>query len=185
MGLHYVNKCVLLDEHDIDGLAEVGDFETFAQMVEAACAEEFSPEMDFPEYQYLGTVSERFDSAQAKEADYAEPHFLDGGAGWNANLGGIAACAGLSDEALKSLEGGAARFEADTRHEIQRMLEARDYTQAQSLCGALLGLQRSGLPGFRDGLDMSYGGDNEALDCRVQNHGPGRRILAEFAFVHD
>lgn len=185
MGLHYVNKCILLDEQELDG-ALAADFDALEQKVQAECASLFEEEDSFPVYEYLGFTSERFDRTAIAGADYAEPEFLAPEHDWWANVTYVASqLGGLPEEELAGLPGGGLRFEASLRSRLEQLVRQGDYQGAQALCVLLDGIKRSGLPGFREEDNMTMGGDADALDFRSGNHGTGSRIVAEIAFVWD
>lgn len=193
MGLHYVNKLLLLDERELPLTPAAATFPELEAAVVAECSAEFEgaedPEFEdtgFPEYELLGIASERFNRSSLHDGNYAEPTWLQD-AGWDATVEDVFKWTGCGSHAqLDPHADGQQGFEDRMRSEILQHISAAQYGQAGDLCHALAGFQKSGgLPGFRDAYHMTTGGEDDLLDYRRQNHGPGQRILAEIAFVWD
>lgn len=189
MGMHYVNKLLLLNESDIMVKGQSPET-SFADLWELA--EEhgsmYQSEYEFPLCSVLGFTSERFDETILWD-DYCEPNWLSENATWDQNLLCVFQSSGGLDEATaleflqtNDMQAVTSKLES----QAQSYLQNKDYYDSGKLLQTLHSLQGRDLPGFQPGFHFTQGGDDDSLDMRCdEKTGTGSRVLLELAFLWD
>ena len=183
MGNITINKGLLLDERDLDGLPHAG-LESLAERIHDHLVNEFEAEDGWPLLEILGVASERFGATHCFPFEDARPQWI--AATGNVRSALLAECQrlGLPDpEALLDMAHTAqGAIETRLRARICEHVMAGEDGAAENLLCALAGLGESGLPGVLDRTSFSDAGDEMLHDFRTADHGPGTRLLAEIAF---
>ncbi|MBR9765837.1 MAG: hypothetical protein GYB53_20535 [Rhodobacteraceae bacterium] len=176
-------KGLLLDEADF-ALPRDCDMEALAQAVEGYLVPEFSDEFDHPSLEIIGVVSEGLGQTTACSSDHVRPTWVKPDIEFRDIFLGKAAWLGIPEPlAITTLETGRTDgIEAHLEDRIRAHVEDRDYDGAQKLMEHLSGLRSSGIPGVKGPGGFDTRGDDEIVDFRVNNYGPGRRIFAEIVF---
>ena len=176
-------KGLLLDEADF-ALPRDCDMETLAQAVEGYLMAEFSDEFDHPSLEIIGVVSEGLGETTACSSDDVRAVWVKPDMQFRDIFLGMATGLGIPEPlAITTLETGRTDgIEAHLENRIRTHVEDRDYDGAQILMENLSGLRSSGVPGMKQASGFDTDGDDMIVDYRVNNYGPGRRILAEIAF---
>jgi hypothetical protein len=183
MGNDIRNKGLLLDEADF-ALPSDCTLETLAESVLEFCQAAFSNEFDNPSLEFYGVVAEGFPEEDAC-AFHEEPTiWLEKNMGFRGTFLKLADGLGIPEEkasqAIKTGHGDL--LEDHLKIEVMRHLDDRDYHEAEALMLHLPGVREIGLPGVLHGGHFDKSGRDVIVDYRVNNYGPGRRILAEIGF---
>ncbi|SEK10272.1 hypothetical protein MAA5396_04843 [Marinovum algicola] len=176
-------KGLLLDEADF-ALPRNCDMEALTEAVEGYLVPEFSDEFDRPSLEIIGVVSEGLGQTTACSSDHVRPTWVKPDIEFRDIVLGIAIGLGFPEPlAITTLETGRTDgIEAHLENRIRALVEDRDYDGARMLMEHLSGLRSSGIPGVIEASSFDTRGEDEIVDFRVNNYGPGRRILAEIAF---
>lgn len=190
MGLHYVSKCLLVDERDYSPNFAQEFPEFFWLTDDLSCraadyAERHAGLGDASEVEILGCVSERFNTSEFENSDF-DGNWGVTGQDWVTCLAtGLTSLTRLDREIVEEILAGetdAARS-APLKAQVQKMIEEGEYGYAKRLLSALEGLKSSGLPGFESMEELTCGGRDAAHDMRQGTYPPGSRMLVEIAFV--
>lgn len=188
MGSHYINKAILLDERDIE--AEFGvSLDKMDELREFGFEHlrSVSGEWEFPSVDQIGLVSERFDKTCLLDPEDRQL-WLREDRGWEASLHALLEDLGALDQETR------ARFRktGDIDHLIGEVswracdaIRAESFSLAITYATTLENCRVAGLPCFRARSTFTSGGEEDGHDFRSRNYGPGRRIIAEIAFVWD
>lgn len=183
MGNYTVSKGILLDERDFEGAPHAG-LESLAERIHDHLADEFELEEGWPLLEVLGVASERFDGTHIFGFESTRPQWIDAEGDFRSAL--LAEYERLrlpEPEALLRLaETAPTAVEPGLRQKICEQVLAGAYRHAERLMSALADIREVRLPGIRTEDHFSREGDEELLDFRQANHGPGTRLLAEIAF---
>lgn len=183
MGNHFRHQGILLDEADFD-LPPDCDMDTVAQAVEAFLAAEFRDAYETPFLGMIAVVSEGLDQTTACCLDGGrglwirpETNFEDIFVGVASGLGIPAA---LTVDTLKTA--CTDRIEAYVERRIGQSVRDRCYDDTKLLLDELSGLRSSGIPGVKAPGEFDTSCEDKIVNFRINNYGPGRRILAEIVF---
>lgn len=183
MGNDLRHKGLLLDEADF-ALPRDCDMETLVQAVENYCVAEFSYEFDDPSLEIFGFSSERLEETSVCHCDPWKAEWIKSGILFRDIFLGLAAelriPEALAVEAMRT--GRMENLEAHLKDRIRAHLDDRDYYDADWLMRYMPALWSTGLPGVRAADEFDTRGEDMIVDYRVNNYGPGRRILVEIAF---
>lgn len=176
-------KGLLLDEADF-ALPRDCDMEALAQAVEDYLVAEFSDEFDHPSLEIIGVVSEGLGQTTACSSDHVRAVWVKPDMQFRDIFLGIATRLGIPEPLVLNALKTARPDDIETHLEdrIKAHVDDRDYDGAQMLMEHLRGLRASGVPGVIEAGGFDTRGDDEIVDFRVNNYGPGQRILAEIAF---
>jgi len=183
MGNDIRHKGLLLDEADF-ALPRDCDMETLTEAVNKFLVAEFSNEFDHPSLEIFGLVSEGLDQTTACRGDSEEAIWVKPDQGFQDIFLAIAAELDLPEpQAIIALR-TARTHDIETHFEdrIKKHIDLREYHDAQLLIEHLSGVRLSGIPGVKGADDFDTRGEDLIVDYRVNNYGPGRRVLAEIAF---
>lgn len=181
MGNDVRNKGLLLDEADF-ALHRNCDMETLTEAVEEFLIAEFSNEFDLPFLNILGVVSESLNLTTACPHGFGGALWVITDRGFNDIFLGIAAELGISETlALNAITTAQTEeIEAYLETRIREDLDNQCNYNVKMLLEYLDGLKVSGVPGVSQ-PDIDARGEDVIVDYRVNNYGPGRRILAEIS----
>tara|TARA_R110002012_G_scaffold199146_3_gene368218 strand:+ start:5287 stop:5847 length:561 start_codon:yes stop_codon:yes gene_type:complete len=181
MGNDIRNKGLLLDEADF-AIPRDCDMETLTEAVEEFLIAEFSNEFDLPFLEILGVVSESLNQTTACPHGFWRALWAITGRGFNDIFLGIAAELGISETlALNAIATAQTeQIEAYLETRIREDLDSQCYYNVKILLEYFDGLKVSGVPGVSQ-PDIDDRGEDVIIDYRVNNYGPGRRILAEIS----
>ncbi len=183
MGNDLRNKALLLDEADF-ALPRNCDMKTLVQTVEDYCTSEFRNEFGYPSLELFGIASEGLEETSASLFDRSQAVWIKSDFGFRDIFHGVASKLGIPElltaEAIET--GHTDRIETHLKDRIRMHLDARDYWHAQWLMQYMPQLRSIGLPGVRGAVEFDTRGEDMIVDCRINNYGPGRRILVEIAF---
>ncbi len=183
MGNDLRHKGLLLDEADF-ALRRDCDMETLAQAVEEFLVAEFCNEFDHPSLEIIGVVSEGLGQTTACPFDRVQAIWVKPNRAFKDIFLGIAAELGIPEPLAVNAMTTARTdgIETHLKDRTREHLDLRDYDGAQMLMEHLSGLRSSGVPGVKGAGEFDTRGEDLIVDFRVNNYGPGRRILAEIAF---
>ncbi|MBW6419649.1 DUF1387 domain-containing protein [Celeribacter sp. PS-C1] len=183
MGHFYYTKAALLDEADleVEGWPQAEDLEAlWEDAADAMSGHVYGEEV---EYEPLALVSERFNAVLDMSGHYRASLVKEN---WDVSLKKIARTfAELDDNMMDPFlkTGDLKALEERMQTGILNRVKAGEYGEARSLITGIENLQDAELPGFRDKIHLSLGGDDDAYDMREKNYGSGRRLILEYAVV--
>jgi hypothetical protein len=176
-------KGLLLDEADFP-LPRDCDMQTLEQAVEDFCEAEFRNEYDHPYLEIYGVASEGFDAVSTYPFYANRTAWIKPDRGFREIFiqlaGDLDIPEALAAEAIDT--GRATKVETHLKDRVRDHLDDQDYYTAQKLVNCLPGLRSHGLPGVKDAGKFDTRGEDMIVDYRVENYGPGRRILVELVF---
>lgn len=183
MGNFYYTKAALLDETDLEceGWPEAESLEDLWDTAVGTMSDLVHGEDVL--FEPLALVSERFDAVCDMSDHYSASLIKDD---WQMSLKEIASRFASLDDSMMDpfLKSGDVKvLENRMQSELVNLVQARKYAIACALITGLENLNEAELPGFRRSHHLSLGGDDEAYDLREKNHGPGRRLVLEYAVV--
>lgn len=176
-------KGLLLDEADF-ALPRDCDMQALTEAVEDYLVAEFSDEFDHPYLEIIGVVSEGLGETTACSSDRVRAVWVKPDMQFRDIFLGMATGLGIPEPlATTTLKTGRTDgIETHLENRIRAHVDDRDYDGAQKLMAHLPGLRSSGVPGVIEAGGFDTRGDDEIVDFRVNNYGPGQRLLAEIAF---
>lgn len=183
MGNDLRHKGLLLDEADF-ALPQDCDMATLTQAVEEYCTAEFRNEFDDPSLEIFGVVSERFEESSASRFDSFKAVWVKPETSFRDIFVETAEDLGIPEPlAVEAIETGhTGSIETQFKDRIRAHLDARKYYCAEQLMQYLPYLWSIGLPGVKGADEFDTRGKDMIVNYRVNNYGPGRRILVEIAF---
>lgn len=183
MGNDRIYKGLLLDEADFP-LPRDCDMQALEQAVENFCVAEFGNEYDHPFLEINGMVSEGFDAASTYAFDPRETAWIKPDKSFREIFvelaGSLDIPEALATEAIET--GQAMNLEAHLKDRVREHLDDQNYYKAQELIDYLPNLRSHGLPGVNGAIAFDTHGEDMIVDYRVNDYGPGRRILVELVF---
>lgn len=183
MGNDLRHKGLLLDEADFP-LPRDGDMDTLVRAVEDFCEAEFRNEFDHPSLEIFGVASEGFEETSACHGDDSKAVWIKPETRFRDIFLDMANELGLPEpltiEAMQT--GRTDGLEAHLKNRVRALLDDRDYFEAERLMQHMPELWSIGLPGVRGAGEFDTRGEDMIVDYRVNNYGPGRRLLVEIAF---
>lgn len=184
MGNIIYNKGLLLDEADFEG-EPCATLEGLAERIVAHLEEDyggFDPD-SLPSLDIFGVASERFGATEILALFPDKAVWLETGGTFESALRREFRARRIP-EAEAFLEGRLSLGELDSaiRAQAGACLSAQEDVRAGELIRSVAHLKASGLPCLKCGPCVDCTGDEELIDCRSSNRGPGRRVLAEIGF---
>ena len=183
MGNDLRHKGLLLDEADF-ALPQNCNMTTLIRAVEDYCEAEFSNEFDDPSLEIFGVVSEGFDDTSVCPFDSSKAVWIKPGIGFRDIFLGMASELDIPETlAAEAIDTGRTDgIETHLKNRTMTHFAHQDYHDAQRLMRYMPELGSIGLPGVRGADEFSTHGNDMVVDYRINNYGPGRRILVEIAF---
>lgn len=183
MGIYHTKKCLLMDENDFsregfDPALEIDDLaaEAESRLTDLAGDEEYGPIVEF-----LGLVSERYDTAYFEPSEFDPEHLKDD---WRSTLNAVVSGFGSLDEAEAERFADSEdinELKQQSKIKLREAVEADDFHTAYGIIHDLLNLDRSGIPGVMRDIELTCGGNDAAYDVRNEKYARGTRLIAEFA----
>ena len=176
-------KGLLLDEADFP-LPQDCDMQTLERAVQDFCEAEFRNEFDHPYLEINGVTSEGFDAVSTYTFDENETAWIKPDKGFRQIFIQLAGDLDIPEAlAIEAIDTGhASNVETRLRERVRDHLDNQDYFKAQELLNCLPGLRSHGLPGINGAGEFDTRGEDMIVDYRVNNYGPGLRILVELVF---
>ena len=137
-----------------------------------------------PSLEIFGVVSEGFDDTSVCPFDSSKAVWIKPGTGFRDIFLGMASELDIPEplaaEAINT--GSTDGIETHLKNRTMTHFAHQDYHHAQRLMRYMPELGSIGLPGVRGADEFSTRGNDMVVDYRINNYGPGRRILVEIAF---
>lgn len=188
MGLHYVSKCLLVDERDYSAnfTEDFPDFSWFSEDVPYQVADDAGDYADENvDVEILGCVSERFNTSLFDNSDFQGSWGVSG-QDWNTCLRrGVRTVTGLDEKIVNAIFSDHSKdVRSVALHEhLQQGIADGEFARARSVLEVLESLHAGRMPGFASEYDMTSGGVDAAHDLRKSIHPDGTRVLVEIGFV--
>ena len=169
-------KLVLLDERDIVG-ERLPDLEELTFVAEVRS--NISPDWLSHYLSKVGYVSERFNTSRMFEEAESDGLIMKYNPTWHEFL--VNHLSPYVDQDMEDFfEGGIPGYMSKLHSKLETAQAEKDDENAERFVSALLGMEQSGLPGFRRDYNPDKDPyEQEMIDARSENYGPGRRIIVE------
>lgn len=186
MGATYVNRTLLFDERDHEISLEADNHEELFDKTYASFMNDVLRYDDVEDWNIepVGFLTERFNHF-TDEGGYKGPNLLSGAVGWNDGMSRI-----LQEflhlepiETARFLETDDPQMIANRlQHSLETGLSYRHgiHREHESV---LMGIANLGMPGFEESGIFFEHDDDRLCDFRQKDHGPGRRMLMEVAYI--